>query len=63
MHAALKEQIAGLERRLWLEGSEAFDKIMAPECFMVFPKSDVVMRDLKSWQGFSLPPKTLGLTR
>lgn len=38
MHAALKEQIAGLERRLWLEGSEAFDKIMAPECFMVFPK-------------------------
>ena len=26
MHAALKEQIAGLERRLWLEGSEAFDK-------------------------------------
>ncbi len=33
MHAALKEQIAGLERRLWLEGSEAFDKIMAPECF------------------------------
>lgn len=31
MHAALKEQIAGLERRLWLEGSEAFDKIMAPE--------------------------------
>ena len=37
MHAALKEQIAGLERRLWLEGSEAFDKIMAPECFMVFP--------------------------
>ena len=39
MHAALKEQIAGLERRLWLEGSEAFDKIMAPECFRLCCKN------------------------